>query len=70
MGQREWKCLFIFRKSIIGNFMVYLECRILDQLETALQQQFPHTECLEWFSRISVIGFEVNLVAEEKQAHW
>jgi len=50
--------------------MVYLECRILDQLETALQQQFPHTECLEWFSRISVIGFEVNLVAEEKQAHW
>jgi len=31
-------------------------------------QLFAHTENSEWFSMIYVIIFEVNIVAEEKQA--
>ena len=53
----------LFYKSIIRNFMVYQ-----DRHETYLLQLFAHPEALEWFSIISVIIFEVNFVAEQKQA--
>jgi len=51
-----------FHNSVIGNFMVYQ-----DQLETNLLQLFRHSENSEWFSIISVIIFEVNIVDEQKQ---
>jgi len=43
--------------SIIGNFMVYQ-----DRLETSFLQLFAHTENSEWFSIISAIIFEVNIL--------
>jgi len=52
-----------FYKSIVCNFLVYQ-----DITETNLLQLFAHTELSEWFSRISGIIFEVNIVAEKKQA--
>jgi len=39
-----------------------------DQLETNLLQLFAHTWSSEWFSIISVIGCEVNIVAEHVNA--
>jgi len=50
-------------KSIIGNFMVYQ-----DRIETNLLQLFVHPETSEWFFIISGIIFEVNIVADQKQA--
>jgi len=38
------------------------------RLETNLLQLFAHPEDSEWFSIIFVIIFEVNTVAEQKQA--
>jgi len=38
-----------------------------DRLETNLLQLFQHQENSEWFSNISVIIFEVNIVEEKKQ---
>jgi len=49
--------------SVIGNFMVYQ-----DGIETYLLQVFAHPETSHWFSIISGIIFEVNIVAEQKQA--
>jgi len=51
----------VFHNSIIGNFMVYR-----DRLETNLLLLFRHPENSEWFSKISVIIFEVNIVDEQK----
>jgi len=50
-------------KSIIGYFMVNQ-----DRLETALLQLFAHPDTSERFSVISVMNFDVNSVAEQKQA--
>jgi len=52
-----------FHNSIIGNFIVYQ-----DRIETFLLKLCAHPENSEWFSVISVIIFEVKIVAEEKQA--
>jgi len=45
--------------SIISNFMIYE-----DRLERNLLQLFAHTRNSEWFSIITVIIFEINIVAE------
>jgi len=39
-----------------------------DRPETNLLQLFRHPENSEWFSIISVIIFEINIVDEQKQA--
>jgi len=39
-----------------------------DRIETNLLQLFAHPETSEWFSIISGIIFEVNIVAEREQA--
>ena len=39
-----------------------------DRFETNLFQLFAHTENSEWFAIISVISFEVNIVAEHINA--
>jgi len=39
-----------------------------DRLETNLLQPFAHPETTEWFSIISAIIFEVNIVAAQEQA--
>jgi len=41
-----------------------------DRLETNLLQLFAQQENTGWFSIISAIIFEVNIVAEQKQAYW
>jgi len=41
-----------------------------DRLETNLLQLFAQQENSEWFSIISAIVFEVNIVAERKQKYW
>jgi len=41
-----------------------------DLVETNLLQLFTHTQHSEWFSTLSVIVFEVNIVAEQKQTYW
>ena len=51
-----------FYDTIIGKFMVYQ-----DQLEINLFQLFGRPNNSEWFSIISVIIFEVNIVDEQKQ---
>jgi len=33
-------------------------------------QLFTHPQHSEWFSTLSVIIFEVNIVAEQKQTYW
>jgi len=38
-----------------------------DRLETNLLQLSAHPDTSEWFSMISVIIFEINIVAEQKQ---
>jgi len=40
-----------------------------DRLETNLLQLFVHPEDSEWFSTISVILFEVSIVAEQIKAY-
>ena len=52
-----------FHNSIIGNFVVYQ-----NQIETDLLKLCAHLENSEWFSVISVVIFEVEIVAEQKQA--
>ena len=52
-----------FHSRIIRNFMGYK-----DRLETNLLQLFVHPQNSEWFSIISAIIFEVNVVAAQKQA--
>jgi len=49
-----------FYKIITGNFMVYQ-----DRIERNLLQLFAHPENSEYFSIISGIIFEVNIVAEQ-----
>jgi len=39
-------------------------------VETNLLQLFTHPQHSEWFSTLSVIIFEVNSVAEQKQTCW
>ena len=41
-----------------------------DLVETNLLQLFTHPQHSEWFSTLSVIIFEVNSVAEQKQTYW
>jgi len=53
-----------FHNNIVGNFMVYQ-----DRLETNLLQLLGHPEISEWFSIISVIIFEANIVDEQKQTY-
>ena len=53
----------IFQKRITGNLMVYQ-----DRLEAYLLLIFAHQQISEWFSVISAIIFEVNIVAKKKQA--
>jgi len=53
----------LFHNSIVGNFINFQY-----RLETNLLQLFAHPEKSEWFDVISVIMFEVNIVAEQKQA--
>jgi len=53
----------IFYITFIGNFIFYQ-----DWIETDLLKLFAHPEISEWFSVISVIIFEINIVAEQKQA--
>ena len=52
-----------FHNSIIGIFVVYQ-----NQIETDLLKLCAHLENSEWFSVISVVIFEVEIVAEQKQA--
>jgi len=52
-----------FHYSIIGNFIVYR-----DRIEKTLLQLFALPWKSEWSSIISVIIFEVDIVAERKQA--
>jgi len=61
-GQRGRRFLFV---TVSGNFTVYQ-----DRLETYLLQLFAHSENSILFSIISVIVFEVNIVAEQKEAYW
>jgi len=49
----------IFQKRITGNLMVYQ-----DRLEAYLLLIFAHQQISEWFSVISAIIFEVNIVAK------
>jgi len=49
-----------FHNSIIGTFIVYQ-----DGIETVLLKLYAHPENSEWFSVISVIVFEVKIVAEQ-----
>jgi len=50
-------------KRIIGDFIVYQ-----DRIETVLLKLCAHPENSEWFSVMSVIVFEVKIVAGQKQA--
>jgi len=50
---------FLRTPLIIGNFMAYQ-----DRLETNVFQQFANQENSEWFSIISVIVFEINIIKE------
>jgi len=54
----------VFHNSIVSNFMVYQ-----DRFETNFLQLFMHPQLSERFPTISVIIFEVSIVAEQKQAH-
>jgi len=52
-----------FHNSIMGNVVVYQH-----RLEAHFLQLFAHLKNSEWFSIICVSVFEVNFVAEQKQA--
>jgi len=54
-----------FHNRIQGNLICYQ-----NRPETNLLQLFAHPEYSQWFSIIPVIVFEVNIVAQEKQAYW
>jgi len=54
-----------FHNSMIGSF-IYCQ----DRFEKNLLELFAHPENTECFSIISVITFEVNIVAEQKKACW
>jgi len=54
-----------FYYSIIDNFMFWQ-----DRIETNLLQLFTQQKNSEWFSIISIIIFEVNIVTEQKQKYW
>jgi len=41
-----------------------------DRIETSLLQLFVHPETSDWFSRISGIIFEVNVVAKRNKHNW
>jgi len=41
-----------------------------DRFETNLLQLFAQQENSEWFSIMSAINFEVNIVAEQKETYW
>jgi len=41
-----------------------------ERIEANLLQLFVQQENSEWFSIISAIVFEVNIVAERKQKYW
>ena len=51
-----------FHKNIMGSFMVYQY-----RLETYSLELIARPENSEWFSIISVVVFEVNMAAEQKQ---
>jgi len=69
-NQNFWGCAWappptsttVFHNSTIGNFVVYQ-----DRIETQSLQLSEYPENSEWFSIISVIIFEVNIVDEQKQ---
>ena len=52
-----------FYENIVSNFMVYQ-----DRIETNLLQLFAHLETSDWFSIISGIISEANILDEQKQA--
>jgi len=52
-----------FYENIVSKFMVYQ-----DRIETKLLQLFEDLETSDWFFISSGIIFEVNIVAEQKQA--
>jgi len=52
-----------FHENIIGNFMASQ-----DRIETNLLQLFAYRATSDWFSIISGIIFEIDIVAEQKQA--
>jgi len=56
-----WGRRCLFQNSIISNIMVYQ-----DRFETNLLK----LENSEWFYIISAFIFEVNIVAQQKQAYW
>jgi len=56
---------YLFRYSIMVNFMVYQ-----DRIETNLLQLFAQQENSEWFSIISISVYEINIVAEQKHKYW
>jgi len=62
-GQRGWR--YLFHNSMVGISMVYE-----DGFYTNLLQLFAQQENSEWFSIISAIIFQVNIVAEQKQTYW
>jgi len=41
-----------------------------DRIETNLLQLFEYPESSESFSIISALLFEINIVAEQRQAYW
>jgi len=49
----------------VGNFILYQ-----DRIETNLLQLFAQQENSKWFSIISAVVFEANIVAEWKQKYW
>ena len=61
-GQRGRRCRF--QNIIVSNFVAYQ-----DRIDTNLLQLFAHPEDSKWFSIIYVVTFEVNVVAEQKQAY-
>jgi len=52
-----------FYEIVMGSFMVYQL-----PIETNLLQLFARPETSDWFSTFSGSIFEVNIVAEQKQA--
>ena len=59
----ETRAAVPFHYRVVGNFTVDN-----DPLETTLLQLFVYPGSSEWFSIISAIDFEVNVVAAQKQA--
>ena len=53
-----------FHNRIIGNFIVYQ-----DRIGRNLLKICVHPENSDWFSIISFITFDVNIVVEQKQTY-